>query len=358
MENFQKLQHLLAAEDTEPLVLVSSLVVGTAGVGVILMGLGKLFALLFACLLDRGRKIPDWACPRRASTVPFPPPGLAPDIETVLAAQRDQLVVICDGLRTSLEQKMDMIMEKLHAEFGKLHGEFENLNERLDTVSDRVQGISARVQGLMSELARIYDLVQDGQAILVEVQGHTFETKTSLAALCADTQNLLSGLTEFNTAVANSFQDMFVVQQDHTKRFDSWHQNLQQLREKVQQVLERISDRCEAQSMQTTISQSLMSDARLHAINTSLIAVLNHLGVNPKMVPATLTKPQEPSPTPQKQPPTTQTGSSAPGLKANMAAARTGTQGQHGCCTSDCWFWFFEQAGQGKAGRSLQAYQA
>ena len=232
---FQKLQHLLAAEDTEPLVLVSSLVVGTAGVGVILMSLGKLFAVLFACLLDRGRKIPDWACPRKA-TISFPPPGLAPDLETVLSAQCDQLVTICDGLRTSLEQKTDAVWENLHGRLGKLHGEFENLKDGLHSVLDRVQGVSARVQGLMSELARIYDLVQDGQANLTEVQGHIFETKTSLAALCADTQKLLTGLTEFNTTVANSFQDMFLVWQEHTKRFDSWHQNLQQWREKVQQV--------------------------------------------------------------------------------------------------------------------------
>ena len=142
---------------------------------------------------------------------------------------------------------------------------------------------------------------------------------------CADTKKLLGGLSDFNGTVANSFQDMFVVQQEHTKRFESWHQNLQQWGEKVQQVLERISDRCESQSLQNSLSQSLMSDARLHAMNTSLAAVLNHLGlaVNPKMVPATPVKPKEPQATPQKQPPAPQPSSGAPGLKANMAAART-----------------------------------
>ena len=251
---FQKLQQLLAAEDTEPLVLVSSLVVGVVGVGVILMGLGKLFAVLFACLLARGRKIPDWACPRRA-TFSFPLPKLARDVEAVLSAQRDQLVTVCDdyflGLRTSLEEKTEARRENLHGRLGKLRGEFEILKDGLHSVLDRVQGTSARVQGLMNDIGRISDLVQDGQSNLTEVQGHVVETKTSMAALCADTQTLLSGLTEFNSTAANSFQDMFVVQQEHTKRFESKYQNLQQWREKVQQVLERISDRCEPQSLQT-----------------------------------------------------------------------------------------------------------
>ena len=240
---------------------------------------------------------------------------------------------------------MDSMMEKLHDEFGKLPAEFENLKkdfgrisdtfEKLDNVSDRMQGVSARMQGLMSEFGRLQDLmedtllrnVQDSQAVLIELQGHSFEMKTSLTALCADMQKLLSTHGDFKTAVANSFQDMFVVQQEHTKRFDSWHQNPQQWREKVQQFLEKISDRCESQSSQMVVSQSLMSDARLHAVNTSLVSILNHLGltVNPKMVPAMPVKSKDPSPapTPQKQPPNS--GPGAPGLKANLAAARTTT---------------------------------
>ena len=139
----------------------------------------------------------------------------------------------------------------------------------------------------MNDVGRVTDLVQDGQGTMTEVQGHVFEMKASLGVLCADTKKILAGLSDFSGTVANSFQDMGVFQQEHAKRFETWHQNLQQWREKVQQVLERISDRCEPQSMQNSLSQSLMSDARLHAVNTSLVAILNHLGlaVNPKMVP-------------------------------------------------------------------------
>ena len=328
MEPFtQKLQHFLATEDTEPLVLVLSLVVGAAGIGVILMGLRKLFAVMVACLLARGRKIPDWACPRRAQF--FSVRELAPDTEAFLSAHRIQLTTICDdyflSLRTSLEEKMDAMWGDLHGKFGKLHGELDNLKDGLHSVLERVQGISARVQGLMNDVGRVTDLVQDGQGTMTEVQGHVCEMKASLGVLCADTKKILAGLSDFSGTVANSFQDMGVFQQEHAKRFESWHQNLQQWREKVQQVLERISDRCEPQCMQNSLSQSLMSDARLHAVNTSLVAILNHLGlaVNPKMVPATPAKPKEPQPTPQKQPPGPQPSTGAPGLKANLAAART-----------------------------------
>ena len=322
----QKLQHFLAAEDTEPVVLIISLVVGSAGVGVILMGFGRLCAVMMACLLARGRKIPDWACPRRAQL--FSTHELAPNSEALLSAQRVQLTTICDdyflSLRTSLEEKMDAMWGDLHGKFGKMHGELDNLKDGLHTVLERVQGISARVQGLMNDLGRVTDFVQDGQGTMTEVQGHVFEMKTSLGVLCADIKKLLGGFSDFNTTVANSFQDSFVVQQEYTKRFDSWHQNLRQWREQVQQVLERISDRCESQSLQNSVSQSLMSDARLRAMNTSLIAVLNHLGpaVNPKMVPVTPAKPKEPQATPQKQPPVPQPNSGAPGLKANTTASR------------------------------------
>ena len=231
----------------------------------------------------------------------FRPQGLSPDLGALFKTRREQLVAICESLRDSFQLKLDEMLEKLHAEFGKLPGEFENLKTefgkisetfvRLDGVSDRLQGVSARMQGLMSEFGKLQDLmedtllrnVQDSQAVLTELQGHSFEVKTSLSKLCAGIQKLLSTHSDFKTAVANSFQDMFLAQQEHSKKFDSWHTNLQQWREKVQQVLEKISDRCEPQGKQAVVSQGLMCDVRLHAVNTSLIAVMNHFGltVNP-----------------------------------------------------------------------------
>ena len=173
-----------------------SLVVGTAGMGVILLGLVTIIARLFASFVNCGREIPDWACPRRVSSVPFfHPPGLAPNLEALFEDQRGQLVALCEALRDSFEKK------KLHDEFGKLPAEFENLKEdfgrisdtfkKLDTVSDRLQGVSAPMQGLMSEFGRMQDLmedtllrnVQDSHAVLTELQGHSFEMKTSLTAL-------------------------------------------------------------------------------------------------------------------------------------------------------------------------------
>ena len=100
-------------------------------------------------------------------------------------------MALCEALRASFQKKMDGMMEKLHDEFGKLPAEFENLKkdfgrisgtfEKLDNVSDRMQGVSARMQGLMSEFGRLQDLmedtllrnVQDSQAVLIELQGHS-----------------------------------------------------------------------------------------------------------------------------------------------------------------------------------------
>ena len=109
----------MAAEDVERMVLMCTVVAGTAGVGA-----------LMVCFL-RVRNFFGWACPRRppSTTTLFAPPGSGIELGSLFETQRQQL-------QDSFQQKLDQVMVKLPAEFGKLPQKFLNLGRAFSKITE------------------------------------------------------------------------------------------------------------------------------------------------------------------------------------------------------------------------------